>query len=193
MALIIETIPQFFHEDYALAYFYCDYKDPATQEPINILGSLAKQIALRDISAFGVLEEYHRRVSSEGDINRSTSAESLRDIILNMTKHLSSTLLVVDGLDECTSNRSEIIELLSSLSKLSRNDVRTLFASRNEVDIRAGLSDYVEISIAAKSADIRLYVAAELQRRMDKQLLVLRNPLLKEHIMERLVEKADGM
>ena len=30
----------------ALAYFYCDYKDTATQQPANILGSLARRISL---------------------------------------------------------------------------------------------------------------------------------------------------
>ena len=193
MALIIHMIPEKFYEDHVLAYYYCDYKIPATQDPRTILGSLAKQIALQDRQAFAELEELYRQVSKDGDIPRSAHAEDLRDLIMNMTKRLSDVFFVVDGLDECSSERSVVIDLLDSLKGPASDGVRLLFASRDEQDIRMALRDYHEISIAAKSSDIRLYVAAELQRRVDKGSLVLRNPSLKEHIMERLVEKADGM
>ena len=193
MALAIDSIPRDFPEDHILAYYYCDYKDAATQDQMNILGSIAKQIARCDTEAFAVLEQYYRRISVNGEISRSTSAEALRDVIITMTSNLPNVLLVVDGLDECALDRSTIVELLDSLNKPSSNNLKTLFASRNEHDIQAVLSDSVRISIAAKSADLRMYVAAELQRRMDRGSLKLRNLSLKEHIMERIVNKADGM
>ena len=193
MALVIDWIPRNFREDHVLTYYYCDYKTTATQDPVNVLGSIAKQIARHDAQAFTVLEKYYQRISSNGDISRSTSAEDLRDVVIDMTTNLSNIFLVVDGLDECASDRSNIVELLTSLNRPSCNDVRVLFASRNEHDIRAVLSDFAQISIAAKSADLKTYFAAELQRRIDKGSLKLRNPSLKEHIMERIVNKADGM
>ena len=193
MALIIHMIPQSVCKDYVLAYYYCDYKSPATQDPINILGSLAKQIAVQNMEAFAELEDSYHRVFKDGDIARSIHAEDLRGLIVNMTKRVSDVFFVVDGLDECLSERSMVVELLDSLKDPETDGVRLLFASRDEQDIWIALRDYHEVSIAARSSDIRLYVAAELQRRMDKGSLVLRNPSLKEHIMERLVEKAEGM
>ena len=193
MALLIDRIPHEFRKDHVLAYYYCDYKDTATQDPVNILGSIAKQIARCDTQAFTVLEQYHRQISDDGDILRSISAEDLCEVVINMTKDISNVLLVVDGLDECALDRSNVVKRLDSLNRPSCSNVRTLFASRDEHDIRTSLSDSSRVSIAAKGADLRLYVAAELQRRMDNGSLKLRNVSLKEHIMERIVEKADGM
>ena len=98
----------------------------------------------------------------------------------------------MDGLDECTVRRPCVVELLSSLND-SSNGVKTLFASRDELDIRTKLGTFSNISIAARNSDLRLYVAAELQKRIETKQLHLRNLSLKEHIMDKLVEKAQGM
>ena len=193
MALVIDWISHNLNEDHILAYYYCDYKATATQDLTNILGSIAKQIARHDAQAFTALEAYYRRIAGDKDVSRSISYEDLRDVIIEMTKCLSNVILVVDGLDECASDRSNIVELLASLNKSPCSNIKTIFASRDEYDIRTILSNFTQISIAAKSADLRLFVAAELQRRMEKGRLNLRNPSLKEHIMERIVEKAAGM
>ena len=192
-ALTIHMISELFDDDHTLAYYYCDYKDALTQDPVNILGSLAKQIVLNDNKAYTLLEEFHCQVSKEGDIYRSARVNDLHDLIVKMTDHLSDVFLVIDGLDECSSNRSFVVKFPDGLNNSSRNNVRILLASRDEQDVRAVLTDYTKISIAARSADIRIYVAAELQRRIDEKQLVLRNPSLKEHIMERLIDKADGI
>lgn len=193
VALIIQTLQSALMPHDALAYFYCDYKDTATQDPINILGSLAKQLAMHDMQSLERLEEFYNRHHSEDPLSATFVAEDLRDLISEISKSFDNTYIIVDGLDECASHRSLTVELLSSLNSAGCNRVRTLFASRDEHDIRSKLQDYATISIAARSSDLRMYVAAELQSRMDKGQLVLRNPFLKEYIMERLVEKADGM
>lgn len=193
VALIIQTLQSALMPHDALAYFYCDYKDTATQDPINILGSLAKQLAMHDMQSLERLEEFYNRHHSEDPLSATFVAEDLRDLISEISKSFDNTYIIVDGLDECASHRSSTVELLSSLNSAGCNRVRTLFASRDEHDIRSKLQDYATISIAARSSDLRMYVAAELQSRMDKGQLVLRNPFLKEYIMERLVEKADGM
>jgi Cdc6-like AAA superfamily ATPase len=43
----------------AVAYFYCDYKDERTQDPVNILGSLATQLARQSEKCFALLQEYY--------------------------------------------------------------------------------------------------------------------------------------
>ena len=48
-------------------------------------------------------------------------------------------------------------------------------------------------TLEARSTDLRIYVAAELQRRMDKGTLKLRDLSLKEYITARIVSKANGM
>lgn len=71
--------------------------------------------------------------------------------------------------------------------------IKTLLASRNEVDIRNVLTDYASISITARSSDLRLYVHSEIQTRKNSKKLDIRDPKLEDHIVKVLTEGADGM
>ena len=95
-------------------------------------------------------------------------------------------------MDEITNNRADVTRLLRSLNTEGGN-IKTLFASRPEVDIGYELEDFVQLSIAAKSTDIRLYVASEIERRTREKRWRIRDPSLKDHIMTTLVDEADGM
>jgi hypothetical protein len=102
-------------------------------------------------------------------------------------------MIVVDGLDEITNNRAEVTRHLSSLNA-EDGKIKTLFASRPEVDIGYELEDFVQVSIAAMSSDLRLYVASEIEKRTrENRLRIGEDQSLKDHIMTTLVEGADGM
>jgi len=173
-----------------LAFFYCDYKDHLTHNPLNILGALARQIVMQKEECFKDLAAYyndHKR--SDGSLKEGTG-EDLRELISKLALHFKSTMIIVDGLDEISKNRTDVTQLLQELNKCS-GKIKTLFASRPEVDIKCHLDDYVHISIAAMSSDLRLYVASEIDRRKHK--LRIKDPSLTEHIMKKLVDGADGM
>jgi hypothetical protein len=101
-------------------------------------------------------------------------------------------MIVVDGLDEITHDRAGVTRDLSSLNS-EGGKIKTLFASRPEVDIGYELGSFVQVSIAAMSSDLRLYVASEIERRTREKRLRIRDPTLKDHIMKTLIEGADGM
>jgi hypothetical protein len=101
-------------------------------------------------------------------------------------------MVIVDGLDEISVNRSDVVEILQSLNTPSGN-IKTLFASRKEIDPQHPLRHYKQLSIAAMSSDLRLYVASEIEKRIGNTKLRIRSSDLKEHIMATLIEKADGM
>ena len=178
----------------AVAFFYCDYKDAATQDPLNILGSLARQLARQNGDAFEKLQRLYGKHYPDNKMTSEYEPEELRDLIVDMTSTFDSTLVLVDALDECGNNTSLVVELLASLNTNGNmSDVRTLFLSRDEQNIRDWLNGYHEISIAATSSDLRLYVGAEIENRTRRNQLRLKDPSLKEHIMERLVGGAEGM
>ena len=102
-------------------------------------------------------------------------------------------MIVVDGLDECGKDTTTVVELLSSLSKSEISSVQTLFLSRDEIEIRETLTDYNQLSIAADKGDLQLYVAAELGARLKSRRLHINNKSAREHILDRLVNGANGM
>lgn len=190
-SVIEESIRKAGSED-AVAYFYCDYKNPETQDPVKILGSLARQIARQDEQSFDKLRPFYELHNCEERRSLIPTAEALHDLLVQMCVSFENIMILIDALDECGDSVNEVTELLASLQALSVN-VKTLFLSRDEHDIRTRLSGYPSLSIAAKSSDLRLYVGAEIESRINKGKLRIKNLSLKDEIMERLVEGADGM
>ena len=193
MSLIIRHTQENAGQDDAVAYFYCDYKDSKTQKPANILGSLAQQLASRDEHTLSRAKTLYAQHHPEGKPSSQATPEQLRDVILEVSNSLENVFIIVDGLDECSDARP-VVDILKSLTGSVKTNTKLLFASRDERAIRDRLQkEYVEVSIAARSEDLKRYVLAEVQTRMDQDRLRIRQNELKEHIVERLVEKADGM
>jgi hypothetical protein len=124
--------------------------------------------------------------------DRDPTPEDLCELINTISKYFQTTMIVVDGLDEITNNRAGVTRLLRSLN-IQGGQVKTLFASRPEVDIGRELKYFNQVSIAAMSTDLRLYVASEIETRTKEKKLRIRDPSLKDHIMTTLANGADGM
>ncbi|KAI4262217.1 MAG: hypothetical protein L6R42_002600 [Xanthoria sp. 1 TBL-2021] len=206
-ATVIEEILRESNSNHAVAFYYCDYKDSATQMPNFILGSLVQQIAKQDEESFKKVKLFCDAHNPEYKDNVLYDPQELRDLICNLTISFNQATIVVDGLDECGVNAGEVTELLASLNQKDKvtellasinqedkeTNIKTLFLSRNEVEIREHLEDYAEIAIAARSSDLRLYVGAEMDARTRNHKLRIKDQSLKDYIMEKLVEGAEGM
>ncbi|KAL8654100.1 MAG: hypothetical protein Q9226_003563 [Calogaya cf. arnoldii] len=193
-ATVIEDVLRTSNSNHAVAFFYCDYKDPATHEPRLLLGSLVQQIAKQDEQSFERVKSFCDTHNPEYKENVEYDPQELLELVCDLTISFDRATIMVDGLDECGVNAAAVTELLASLNRAGKEtNIKTLFLSRNHVDIREYLDEYTEIAIAAKSSDLRLYVGAEIDARTRNHKLRIKEKSLKEHIMERLVEGADGM
>jgi Cdc6-like AAA superfamily ATPase len=179
----------------SVAYFYCDYKDESRQDPLSIFGSIAAQLALQDEEAFDLLKEYYDLIHQEGSLARSASPEQIVDLIRKQTLLYDTSSLILDGLDECGDNLEEVLDLWISIKKEASGAIRTIVLSRELEVIEKRLieDDYSRVSIAAQSADIRLYVAAEIKQRRNKGRWDIDDPVVNDFIQQKLVEKAQGM
>lgn len=117
---------------------------------------------------------------------------SICDLFQKISANFTSILIIVNGLDEVATNKSQVADNLQSLNKLHGNE-KTLFASRKEIDLHHSLREYWELSTAARSSDLRLYVGSEIEMRLRNRQMRISDPDLKTYIMETLVNKADGM
>lgn len=192
-ASVIEEALQWASPAIAVAFVYCDYKDATTQDPIQILGALAKQIARQNEQSFEKLEAFYNNHHPKGEESAPYDAQNLRDLVLEMSKFYERTMMIVDALDECGDYTSAVIELLASLVEAEGTTIQSVFLSRDEPEIRDFLDEHAQISIAAHTADVELYVAAEIAKRLRTKRLRIKDQSLKEDIMERLVTGANGM
>ncbi|KAJ4194400.1 hypothetical protein NW755_003156 [Fusarium falciforme] len=175
------------------AFFFCDYKDPLTWKSTNILGSIASQLARQKKEAFAILSEYYDELHPPHALTETPDSDELRARISRMSEHFDQTIIVIDGLDECGDETEDVVDVLREVVDYSERVSMALF-SRDHFNIRIRLDqDFQAIHIAAHTEDIRLFVGADLDKRIKTGRLQLNDMTMKSEIAEILVNRAKGM
>lgn len=191
--LVIETVLQEGDESTAVSYAFCDYKNPDTYLPENIIAALAVQLGQQSEDAFDLLEEYFDILHSENQLPMQPSLDDLLDLIQAMADVYDKVFVVVDGLDECGDHVSRMTQSLKCIANRS-NAISTAFFSRKEEDIREELEDEFEhIEVEARTKDLEDYTLAEVNKRKVLKRLEVTNPALYKDILVTLVNDARGM
>ena len=192
-ASVVEEALQVVNPSTTIAFYFCDYKNTASQDLRNILGSLAQQFAKQGEESCAILRKFYKTQNPEHRPDFQYDCDALWNALRAMTLTFNSAMIIVDGLDECGTNTAEVVDALITLNDGDDATAKTIFLSRDEIEIRERLENYTKIAIAARSSDLRLYVASEIDTRTRKKMLRIKDPSLKEHILERLVNGAEGM
>lgn len=171
-----------------MAFFYCDYRTSTKQDGTTIIRSILRQFAERNDSCFDKLEEFYEVHSADEKASLPTQGDFV-SLLLDMSEDVEDALILVDALDECLAERVNVVKLLRDLNIRSGN-IKTLFASRDEVDISFQLQGYTTVSMADNTSDIARYVESELKvKDWAKDL----SHTEKEAIKNSLIEPAGGM
>jgi hypothetical protein len=101
-----------------IAFFYCDYKDSKTHDPLVILGALVRQLAIQDTRCLRSLEKFYMNhyPESGSTIGPSVTPEDLCLLIQSLSTFFDEVMIIIDALDECGSDRSKVVELLASIN-----------------------------------------------------------------------------
>lgn len=105
--------------------------------------------------------------------------------------------IFIDGLDECEAvERGAVLDALVSLAA-TRPNLRIFITSRDSLhlDLRVRPIAMQQVSMACDSLtlDIRAYVDASIQERLQNEELILGEPQLLAEIINTLTQHADGM
>lgn len=175
------------------AYYYVRNDDRNSHKLSNLLGSLISQLARQNSSVLDdVINSYTQHVRA-GSLVGFPDDDELVEHLLSSSKYFTDTFIMIDGLDECgpafDRDRKRFIDVVANLHRRKECSLRTLIFSRDERDIRDHLQagDFQIISIAATSADLRLYVSAWLPS------LKIQSGKLESEIVDSLVDEANGM
>ncbi|KAE8862439.1 hypothetical protein PTNB29_05001 [Pyrenophora teres f. teres] len=197
-SLVIQRCLDQATEQRAVALFYCDYKDKKSQKLVNILGTIASQLARQNEQSFQLLQAYASTLKPRNQLPRNPEVEELVELVKEMANTFEDVRIVVDGLDECGDDigdgAANVSQTLRSLA--DGHDVISLCClSRDEVDIREIFdpSFCKHIEIAAHSKDLEHYVRAEIEDRVRTRKLRVKSNNLKDEIINQLVNRANGM
>ena len=174
------------------AYFYIRHDDRNSQVPSNVLGSLISQLARQNSAALDDVVELQTQLFFREELV-DLEVDDLVQLLFNISKYFMDTFIVIDGLDECGStldrDRKRLIDAMAKIHRDEKCQIHILIFSRDVFDIRKSLTatNFEMVSIAARSADLRLYVNAWLPS------LEIKSETLKVEIVDTLIDEAKGM
>ena len=120
--------------------------------------------------------------------------DKLIDLFLNVCAGVDEVFLVFDALDECDEhkNRPDTLDFLEALEQDS--NIRVLITSRSyPSDIKEAFAEYPEIVIEASDDDIRDFIDAKIKKcRRTRAKRPIDNDL-REHIIQSITAKSNGM
>ncbi|XEU97452.1 hypothetical protein FSHL1_002738 [Fusarium sambucinum] len=191
--LVIETVLRETEDSIAVCCAFCDYKNPDSWLPENIIAALIVQLALQNGVAFDLLEKYFNQLHPGNMLPTEPKLSDLMEKFQSMTENFRKVFLVVDGLDECGRDVSRVTQVLKSLSESSET-VSAAFFSRKEPDISEQLEkDFAHIEVSADTKDLEDYTLAEVGKRDVLKRIEETNPTLYKELLHTLVQGAQGM
>ena len=174
-------------------YFYCDYADPPSLHPANIYRALLQQMFLRGLMS----EDTVKSVVETLRCNiHALSEQKLISVLCDVIRSCAGLDFILDGLDECErSDQQAVTSTLHQLMTIRHRYVKVLVTCRDEGHLLTELSDFgrLRVSSHASAADIQSYVSHSIASRLSSGELKFRNPTLREEIVAKLSDKAQGM
>nr|RBQ93950.1 hypothetical protein FVER53263_13373 [Fusarium verticillioides] len=191
--LVIETVLEQSDDMTAVCFAFCDYKNPDSCLPENILAALAVQLGLQGEEAFDLLDEYFDMLHPDDKLPTKPRLDDLMELFGSMSEAYEKVFVIVDGLDECGGQVARMTWSLKAIVDGSET-VSSAFFSRKEEEIREQLAEGFEhIEVSAHVRDLEDYTLAEVSKRKVLKSIERTNPDLYKDILHTLVHGAQGM
>jgi len=155
-------------EDTTVVISYCDYQEQHQQTTANIIGSILKQLVVKNDVILGSVRKAFLKAKTECS-GRGLCLPDLVRVLKESITSLPQVFICIDALDEFMSK--ELPELLVSLKSIvqERPSVRVFLTGRTSVgtQISAHFTQTVTVPITPKQDDIWNYLKRKFQ--MDRE------------------------
>ena len=185
-----------------MAYFYFYFRDIDKKARRSLLSSLLIQLCSSSNSLCEIFSRLYKAHNNGGrQPNDSALTRCLKEML--SLQHQRQVYLIMDALDECPdtsdfpSARDQVLDLVKDLVSLRLSNLRICVTSRPEVDITDALESLASHVVSlqdegGQKKDIANYVRSVVHSGPGKFMRRWRQED-KEHVIEVLSEKADGM
>jgi hypothetical protein len=190
-ALAIGKAAELASTTHGVGFYYCSHRDEQSRQLFGVLKCLIGQLARQNGQCMTMLEGKFGPQDHITNQAWTRNEDELELVLRKMIRQFNSVSILVDGVDEC----HEATTVTDALASLARETpaIRILIFSRKEAVMEPFLESFVQVSIAAESQDLRLYVPAQIEMRTRLRKLRIKDPDVKDKIIETLVNDADGM
>lgn len=175
--------------DVGIAFAYLNHQERIQQTPVNIMGSLLKQLVQERPSLCDLLKPLYKKNHQRNTVpTLSDISTAFRQILAEYSK----VYVVIDALDECPEHNGFRDILLQELGLLSQH-VRLLVTSRPHISIEYDIEGAVPVEIQASQSDLRKYLQERIARAHRLIRYVRPDVELKTAIVDTLLGNAQGM
>ena len=174
-------------------YFYCDYADPPSLQPVHVYRALLQQLFFRGLTTETIVKSVVEALRSN---SHGLGEEKLINLIHATIQSCANLFVIIDGLDECEQNGQQALTTsLFRLLTIGGSKVKIVVTCRDEGHLLTEFGKFgrLHISSGASAADIQSYISYAIASSLSSGDLTIRNRALEEEIISKLVEKAQGM
>ena len=168
------------------------------------MGSLSAQLSQQNLAFRSTIWKYFDSSQGTYEDARNADPETLVEILVGHCTKFTRIYLVLDAVDECPNHgrpsyRSLLLDSLKKIQQMGLGQIQILCTSRPTMDIQEAFAGTPTIPVLSgfNSADIKLYFEVEIERKIREKPRWLGEEkpgrVLKERIVSRLVDKANGM
>ena len=191
-----------------LAHHFCMHFDKKTQDGGLFVRNLANMIAAK-------ITEYRKRVLDDQFTSKVLDEDCSQDpdwcfvkAILKPLKEIlpqprDSWFILIDALDECFSEKADIVNILKTKARGLPKWVKLIVSSRNETTIVAGLEGFQRIELRSDSKenleDIETYLTLKMfslkesfVERLKTSLIIRDNDAPTQIMVSNLAKKREG-
>lgn len=183
------------NSDEAFAFFYCNRNEESRRDPVQVLRSIVRQLAIPRVKAGR--DTIHQEIHNHYHVGRETATDlnlnMCTDVLKQFIETYPQTTIVLDALDECDKEcRYDLMKLFDDLLSHASRPVKLFIASRPDVDIKEHFMErsFINIRATDNHDDIRKYIDAEVQKHPRWSKL---NQSLRTEISSTLLRRSDGM
>jgi hypothetical protein len=174
-------------QDIGVACIYLNHKEADQQTPPRLLAGLWRQLVLdRDIGS--IAENLYKQHREKGT---APSLEEVVNVLSSSLKEFSQVFIIVDAMDEYPEFQRKI--LLNQLAAMGHN-VNLMITSRPNISAESSSFPNLEtLDIQAAPGDIQAYINAQIESSPHLSKHTRRKPELREEILTKVIDTADGM
>lgn len=160
-------------EKQGVCYYFCNRFHQGTEDPQNVLKTFISQLGRQNESAFDVLNDHlnTRMVPPESINSHSYSLEDLGTLLGSMIRRFERVFTIINSVEVLLpGNATRLLSLMAGLSDSSETKV-SLLSTGSEQPGQRELSQalsFCPVYVQGRPDDMRVYVRAELNRRVQQ-------------------------
>ncbi len=184
--IVAHLYKRFGRENIPVLRVFGDYRNTEAKTVSDIIRSLLKQLIHAQNGLSSSLESMHEESLENGP---DPSLDEFMAVLSLHLKRYHLIYIVFDAFDEFVGRQEQLISALKSLG----SRVRLLVTSGNDTAIQRIFQDDEELRIRADDDDIRKLIMSRLDDDHDLRVFLMDHDDLRQNILTRVVEKAQGM